>query len=103
MPIYVLRDGEAPKPAGWAAYLRAAAMILLIVALAAVVIFVGLAVALIAVAVSAVAALVYAVRRRLAGGSKPRSAPVEPQTAASTQPAGGEARVIEVDEIIVRR
>lgn len=96
MPIYVLHGSATPHRAGWRSVLRLGAGLLLASVLISLLVFLGAFVAALGLIVSAVAAVVYAVRSRL-----PRSRPPEPPP---TEPAPpGEARVIEVDEIIVRR
>jgi hypothetical protein len=97
MPIYVLHGSAAPRRAGWRSVLRLGAALLLASVLISLLVFLGAFVAALGLIVSAVAAVVYAVRSRL-----PRSRPPEPSPTAEPAPPG-EARVIEVDEIIVRR
>jgi len=97
MPIYVLHGSAAPRRAGWRTLLRLGAGLLLAAVLISLLVFLGAFIAAIGLVVSAVAAVVYAVRARL-----PVSRPPEPPPPAEPAPPG-EARVIEVDEIIVRR
>jgi hypothetical protein len=97
MPIYVLHGSAAPRRAGWRTVFRLGAGLLLASVLISLLVFLGAFVAAVGLIVSAVAAVIYAVRSRL-----PVPRPPEPPAAADPAPPG-EARVIEVDEIIVRR
>jgi len=99
MPIYVLHGAAGPRRAGWRTVLRLGAGLLLASVLISLLVFLGAFVAAIGMIASAAAAVVYAVRSRL-----PRPRPPEPPEPLAADPAPpGEARVIEVDEIIVRR
>jgi hypothetical protein len=101
MPIYVLHGSAAPRRAGWRSVLRLGAALLLASVLISLLVFLGAFIAALGLIVSAVAAVVYAVRSRLPG-PRPPEPPQEPPPPAEPAPPG-EARVIEVDEIIVRR
>jgi hypothetical protein len=96
MPIYVLHGSATPRRPGWRSLLRLIAGLLLASVLISLLVFVGAFVAAIGLIVSAGTALVYAVRARLPRTPAPAAPTPEP-------PPPGEARVIEVDEIIVRR
>ena len=107
MPIYVLQGQRATHRPGWAVYLRLAILALLLAISVGLLIFIGLAFALVGAGISIVAALVYAVRGRWLKAAR-TSAPAPPQPtpemdATTEANANPEVRVIEVDEIIVRR